>query len=153
MSHRRQRAVRAVERAAGPPRPKHQRRILVVLQQLRPVHVLVLRAIGHGPTNLGTRQRLVIDGLPRHRKRREVPIVLTWHSDGIVVPLLMARRAIEPRDAMTLSSSNDMEEMTMAIVALLRIVARRVAIEAARMHQNRVDLIPCTKAVDPGCGR
>jgi hypothetical protein len=48
---------------------------------------------------------------------------------------------------MTLGTANDMEEMTMAIVTLLRIVARGVAIDAARMRENRVDLIPRTKAV------
>ena len=57
---------------------------------------------------------------------------------------------------MTVGPTNDMKEMAIAIVTLLRIVARGMATDAARMREHQIDLIPArrpfTRVADGGGG-
>src|SRR5438105_13672118 len=54
----------------------------------------------------------------------------------------MACRALQARHAIVTRTSYDVGEMTAARVALLRIIHRRVAVDAARMDEDGVDLLP-----------
>src|SRR5256885_6135385 len=54
----------------------------------------------------------------------------------------MACRALKARHAVVIWTSHHVGEMTAARVALLRIIHRRVAVDAARMDEDGVDLLP-----------
>ncbi len=65
-----------------------------------------------------------------------MPIGSTGHSGAVGVNFLMTTYTTQCRHASALSTSNDIREMAMAIIALLRIVCRRVTVDAARRGQN-----------------
>src|SRR5438270_14018944 len=54
----------------------------------------------------------------------------------------MACRALKARHAVVIWTSHDVGEMTAARVPLLRIIDGRVTIDAARMDEDGMDLLP-----------
>jgi hypothetical protein len=59
----------------------------------------------------------------------------------------MACRALQARDAIASGTSHHVGEMTPSLVTLLRIIDGRVTIDAARMDEDGVDLLPGGKSV------
>jgi hypothetical protein len=53
---------------------------------------------------------------------------------------------------MALRPAHDVELMPMPILALLRIVSCGVAVEAARMNEDRIDLLPGGESLSSGGG-
>ena len=131
----------------------------MMLQQVRSAHVLVSGAICDGATDLGRRQRLIVAVLPRHRKRRQVPAMPAGDAGRVQVCSLMTLRAVrragglacrslvaggagQTGDATALRPTHHVELVPMPVLALLRIVGCGVAVEAPRMSQYGIDLLP-----------
>ena len=105
-----------------------------MLQQSRAVETVVLRTISYGATDRSARKRLIVYVLPAHRQWSEVPRMTAWYTGTVGICFLMTTRTIQPRHAFAFWTSNDVCEMTVAIIALLRVVRCRVAVDAARMR-------------------
>jgi len=58
----------------------------------------------------------------------------------------MARRALECSRAVAISSAHHIEEMPMAIIALLRIVGCSMAVNTARMRHYGIKLLPSSQS-------
>jgi hypothetical protein len=58
----------------------------------------------------------------------------------------MTRRARHGRNAVPLLSAYHIEQVGMAVIALLRIAGGRVAIDAAGMREHRIHLLPGAEA-------
>src|SRR2546421_9022427 len=71
-----------------------------------------------------------------------MPVTAARNAGAIGVRFLMACRALKARHAVVIGTSHDVGEMTAARVALLRIIHRRVAVDAARMDEDGMDLLP-----------
>jgi hypothetical protein len=107
-----------------------------MLQQSRPVETVVLRTISYGATDCSARKRLIVYVLPAHRQWSEVPLVTTWYTGTVGISLLMTTRTIQSGHSFAFWTSNDIGEMTVAIIALLRVVGSCMAIYAARVREN-----------------
>ena len=62
----------------------------------------------------------------------------------------MASRASQPGNATVLRPAHHIELMTMPVLALLWIVGCGVAVEAARMNEDRIDLLPGGEPLSSG---
>src|SRR2546421_3715699 len=83
-----------------------------------------------------------------------MPALRARHAGAVGVGGLMARGAIQAGHALTLGAADDVGEVSVSVVALLRIVRRGVAVDTARVSQNRVDLLPRGQAFGAArCGR
>src|ERR1700693_2812518 len=69
------------------------------------------------------------------------------HSGAVCVVLLMTSNALQRWNALAVRAAHNIGEVPVPVVALLRIVRRRVAVDAARMREHRIDLLPCGQAV------
>src|SRR6266498_4325928 len=98
-------------------------------------------------TDRRTGQWLIAQVLPLHRQRRQVPIVSARDAGAVGVFLLVAACTIQSGNAFAFRTTDDVSEMTVAIVALLRIICRRVTVDAARRSQDRIDLLPCSQPI------
>src|SRR6185312_7542502 len=84
---------------------------------------------------------------PGHFERREAPTRVAWNalvgraSDQREVPFGVAARAIVPRDADTGFAPRHRRQVLVAVVALQRMIAGRVAVHAARMGHDLGDLV------------
>src|SRR5688572_10422871 len=107
-----------------------------MLQQGRPVHVVILAAVCKNSANLRARQRLIIAVLPSHGERRQVPVVAAGDSGAAGIGFLMAGRAIEPGYAFAFRASDHVGKVTPPIVTLLRITRSGVAVDTAWMGQD-----------------
>jgi hypothetical protein len=58
------------------------------------------------------------------------------HSGAVGISLLMTARTIQSGHPFAFWTSNDIGEMTVAIIALLRVVGSGMAIYAARVREN-----------------
>jgi len=58
------------------------------------------------------------------------------HSGAVSIRLLMTTRTIQSGHSFAFWTSNDIGEVTVAIIALLRIVGSGMAIYAARVREN-----------------
>jgi len=58
------------------------------------------------------------------------------HSGAVGISLLMTTRTIQSGHAFAFWTSNDIGEMTVAIIALLRVVGSGMAVYAARVCEN-----------------
>lgn len=67
------------------------------------------------------------------------------YSSGIRVLFLMTARAVQSCHALALRTPNDVGKMTVSIVALLRIIAGRVTVDAPLVH--RPFLVPLVAIV------
>ena len=72
------------------------------------------------------------------------------NSCRICIRILMAGDALQGRDAFTRRPTHHVEEMSMPVVALLRIIPRCVAVDTAWMSQDTIDLLPGGKAFGSG---
>ena len=144
---RRQRAHRSIRSPSRIPGPEDERLLLVMLQQMRSIELTKNRA-----ANVGTGQRVIVRVLPFHRKRSEMPVVAAGHSGAVGIRRLMARGAIQRDDTLVLRASNDVRKVAMTIIALLRIIRRGVAVDAAGIREDRIDLVPRGEAVGRGGG-
>ena len=66
---------------------------------------------------------------------------------AVRVGALMASNTLQRRDPFALGPADDVREMPVPVVALLRVVRSRMAVDAARMRKYRIDLLPCGQAV------
>src|SRR5215472_1843992 len=82
-----------------------------------------------------------------------MPVVTTRHPRAVGILLLMTAPAIEPRDPKTSRPANDVREMTVTIVTLLRVVCGSVTVDAARTGEHRIDLVPGGQSVSATGGR
>jgi hypothetical protein len=105
-----------------------------MLQQSRTVETVVLRTVSYGATDCSTRKRLIVSVLPAHRQWSEVPLVTTWYTGTVGISLLMTTRTIQSGHPFAFWTSNDIGEMTVAIIALLRVVGSGMTVDAARMR-------------------
>ena len=71
-----------------------------------------------------------------------MPVVATGDAGAVGVRFLMACRALKGGHAVAIRTSHDVGEMTTASIALLRIVHGRVAVDAARMNEDGMNLLP-----------
>src|SRR6266850_7761339 len=78
-----------------------------------------------------------------------MPVATAGHSSALGICRLVTANTVQSRNAVAFWSANDIGEMTMAIITLLRIIRRCMTIYAARRSQDRVDLLPCRQAVGP----
>ena len=65
-----------------------------------------------------------------------MPVMTAGHSRAIGINLLMTTRTIQSGHPFVFWTSNDIGEMTVAIIALLRVVGSGMAIYAARVREN-----------------
>ncbi len=144
---RRQRPHGPVGSSPGIPGPKDQRLFLVMLQQTRSVESVILRTIRHRTTHGRARKGSIVQALPSHGQGRQVPIVPAGNSGTVGIGVLMTTRTIESRHTFAFWTPNDVCEVTVAIISLLRIGGGGVTIDAARMSQHRINLLPCGQPV------
>ena len=107
-----------------------------MLQQSRPVETVVLRTVSYGATDRSARKRLIVYVLPTHRQWSEVPLVTAWHTGTVGICFLMTARTIQSSHSFAFWTSNDIGEMTVAIIALLRVVGSGMAVYAASVREN-----------------
>src|SRR5205814_398718 len=121
--------------SAGHPTPAHQRVVRHVLvdrgERLAAVAPRVLDLLA----DLTERS-----GLPRHRLRRDMPRRVSRNARGLVVRILMAARAAQADGALVVGAADHQRRMRMAVVALRRALADRMAIQTARMLENAAGL-------------
>jgi len=85
---------------------------------------------------------VVVQVLPLHGERRQLPAGSARHAGAVGIRSLMARRAGERGNAAASRSAYDVEQVGMAIIALLGVARGSMAIDAARMREHRVHLLP-----------
>src|SRR5262249_759327 len=73
---------------------------------------------------------------PSHRQRRQVPARCARNAERLVVVYLMARAAPHRRHATTVDATLHVHEMCVAIIALRRPVAARMAVNATQALQH-----------------
>jgi len=78
-----------------------------------------------------------------------MPVVSTGYAGAVGVRRLVAANTVQSRNALTFGSANDIGEMMMTIITLLRIIRGCMTIYAARRSQDRVNLLPRRQAVGP----
>src|ERR1043166_2125459 len=147
MRERRQRACRAVGLGAGVPGPFHARLPFVMFQYALSIEMVILRTICERPTNFSARKRVIMQVLPTHRERREVPVVTARNSGAVRVGFLMTAGAIQTGHAFAFRTTHDIRDVTMSVVSLLWVVRSRVTVDAARMSQDGIDLLPPGEAL------
>src|SRR5689334_43112 len=79
-----------------------------------------------------------------------MPVATAGHSCALGICRLVTANTVQSRNAFAFRSANDIGEMTMAIITLLRIIRRCMTIYAARRSQDRVNLLPRRQAIGPG---
>ena len=57
-----------------------------------------------------------------------------WYTGTVGICFLMTTRTIQSNHPFAFWTANDVCEMTVAIIALLRVIRRRMAVDAARMR-------------------
>src|SRR6266404_4438999 len=79
-----------------------------------------------------------------------MPVVSTGYAGAVGVCRLVAANTVERRHTFAFWSTNDIGEMTMAIITLLRIIRRCMTIYAAGRSQGRVNFLPCRQSIGLG---
>ena len=105
-----------------------------MLQQTSRVETVVLRTVSYGATDRSARKRLIVYVLPTHRQWSQVPLVTSRYTGTVGICFLMTTRTIQRGHSFAFWTSNDIGEMTVAIIALLRVVRCRMAVDATRMR-------------------
>ena len=126
MCQRRQRAHCAVGSAAGIPRPLHQRFFFVMFEQAWTIEIVIPRAVGQLTADGGTRKCPVVDILPTHLERREVPVVTTGNAGAIGIRFLVTTGAIQSRDALVPRTSHDIRPVALRYRGLVAVAHRPV---------------------------
>src|SRR5580692_114596 len=125
--------------------PEYKRLIFVMLQDAGTVETTILRPIGKRPADLRTRQDSVVGALPLHRQGCQMPVLRTRNARVVCIRPLMARRAIQRRHALALRAANDVEQMAVAVIALLWIIRRGMAVNATGVRQHGINVLPSSK--------
>ena len=115
---------------------------------LHEIQVVTLRFRNDDAADLWTREHSIAGILPLHCQRRELPVHRSRHSGRVGVGRLMACTAVQANDACVARTTNDIEQMSVTIVALLRVLDGRMAVDTAWGADNRVHAVPCREAVD-----
>ena len=89
---------------------------------------------------------MVVQVLPLHGERRQLPAGSARHAGAVGIYSLMTRRAGERRNAAALRSAYDVEQVGMAIIALLGVARGGMAIDATGVREHRIHLLPGGKA-------
>ena len=144
---RRQRPHTAVDSAAGLECPEYERLFGVMLQQSGAVPIVVLRSIRDRTADFCARQDLVVQILPLHRQRRQVPVMRAGQAGAVRVGVLMASNTLQRRNPFALWPAHHVREMPVPVIALLRVVRGRMAVDAPRMREHGINLLPCCKPV------
>jgi hypothetical protein len=113
-----------------------------MFQQTWSIEIVVARTIGDLPADGRFREWLIVCVLPAHLEWCEVPVVTAGYTRAVGVRLLMTTGAIQTRHAFAFWSTHDVRDVTVSIVALLRIVGGGVTVNAARRRQDGVHLVP-----------
>src|ERR1700704_5637851 len=79
-----------------------------------------------------------------------MPVATAGHSSALGICRLVTANTVQSRHAFAFWSTNDIGEMTMTIITLLRIISRCMTIYAARRSQDRVNLLPCRQSIGLG---
>src|SRR6266404_4115098 len=79
-----------------------------------------------------------------------MPVVAAGHSSALGICRLVAANTVQSRHAFAFWSANDIGEMTMAIITLLRIISRCMTIYAAGRSEDRINLLPCRQSIGRG---
>ena len=108
----------------------------MMFQEPWSIQVVVARTIGDLPADGRFREWLIICVLPAHLEWREVPVVTAGHTRAVGIRLLMTTRAIQTGNTFAARSTNNIRDVSVAIVALLRIICRGVTVNTARMGQH-----------------
>src|SRR5262249_59423599 len=112
---------------------------LDVFQQLGQISISIPQPVLQHGTKLGTDHRDSWRRLPSHAERRYVPIGSPWHTRGRVVLVSMAHGTTRDRRTMIIRPTNDAVNVGVADVGLTRVIAERMAIDAARAREDGVD--------------
>ena len=75
-----------------------------------------------------------------------MPIVSPGYARAFGVGLLVAARTVQSGNAFALRTSNYVGEVTLTAIPLLWVIGGCVTVDAARMGQNRIDLLPSAEA-------
>src|SRR5438034_1815054 len=75
-----------------------------------------------------------------------MPIVSPGYARAVGVGLLVAARTVQSGNAFALRTPNYVGEVTLTAIPLLWVIGGCVTVDAARMDQNRIDLLPGGKA-------
>ena len=111
---------------AGMPAPSYKRILCHVMNEI--VHRLAAVALGVLDLFADLAQRLAD---PRHLDGRQVPFGMAGRRRGIEVFRPVAGRAAHADGAEAVDAAHDERQVRVAVVALRRAVARRVAVHAA----------------------
>src|SRR2546426_6028518 len=97
--------------------------------------VVIFRSIRDRPADLRARKDLVVQVLPLHRQRRQMPVMGAGNSRAVCVGSLVARDTLQCRYTFADWAAHHVGEMAVPVIALLRIVRRGVAVDATRVRQ------------------
>src|SRR6202021_729760 len=97
MRERRQCTCGPVAMVARLEGPKNQRFLVVMLQESGATKVVVLRSIRKRSTDLNAGWAFVVETLPPHRQRRQLPVVRARNTCALRIRTLMARNTVQSR--------------------------------------------------------
>src|SRR5437899_13009659 len=75
-----------------------------------------------------------------------MPVVRTGNARAVRIRALMTRSTVQARHTFVSRAADNVKQMAVPVIALLRIVRGGMAINATRMRQYRIDLLPRDKA-------
>jgi hypothetical protein len=115
---------------------------------LHEIQVMTLRFGNDDATDLWTREHAIADILPPHCQRGELPVHRSRYSGRVSVGSLMAGTAVQAHYACVTRTTHDIEQVSVTIVALLRVLDGRMAVYTAWGADNGVHAAPCREGVD-----
>src|SRR5258708_38623865 len=71
-----------------------------------------------------------------------MPAVAAGRAGAVRIGLLVAGNTLKRRNAFTTRAADYVGEVRLPVFALLGVVRRRMAVDATRTGQNRIDLLP-----------
>ena len=116
-----------------------------MLQNSGTVEIVFLRPIRKRLADLRARQDSVVGALPLQGQLCQMPVVRTGNACAVCIRALMACRAIQRWHALAFRAANDVEEMAVAVIALLWIIRRGMAVNATGVRQHGIDVLPSSK--------
>src|SRR5712664_164185 len=78
-----------------------------------------------------------------------MPVATAGHSSALGICRLVTANTVQSRNAIAFWSTDDIGEMAMAIITLLRIISGCMTIYTTGRSQDRVNLLPRRQAVGP----
>src|SRR5262249_35413032 len=108
---RRKRASRAIAASSWLECPQDERFGRVMFEQTGAVQIVIPCAIRQRFTEISTGQNLLVQILPFHRQRRQVPIVPSGNSGGVSIGFLVTGSAIQSRHPFAFRTTNNIEQV------------------------------------------